>query len=61
MKIILDGLSNFKTAVENEGVSTTDMEVCTAVTTGYWHSLSGPVKKCLMELLMSTLAKDNWA
>jgi len=56
-----DGLSNFKTAVENEGVSTTDMEVCTTVTTGMWYTLSGPVKKCLMELLMSTLAKDNWA
>ena len=28
-----DGLSNFKTAVENKGVSTTDMEVCTTVTT----------------------------
>ena len=37
------------------------MEVCTTVTTGMWYTLSGPVKKCLMELLMSTLAKDNWA
>ena len=56
-----DGLANFKTAAENEGVSTTDMEVCTTVTTGMWYTLSGPVKKCLMGLLLSTLAKDNWA
>jgi hypothetical protein len=55
------GLPNFKSAVENEGVSTTDMEACTAATTGVWYTLSGPVKKCLIELLMSTLAKDNWA
>ena len=47
--------------LENEGVSTTDMEVCTTATTGMWYRLSGPVKKCLMELLLSTLAKDNWA
>jgi hypothetical protein len=57
-----NGLANFKTAAENEGVSTTDMEVCTTATTGTWSiGVSGPVKKCLMELLMSTLAKDNWA
>ncbi|CAL6384622.1 unnamed protein product [Bathycoccus prasinos] len=55
------GLSNFKTAVENEGVYTTDMEACTTATTGSWSGVSGPVKKCLMELLLSTLAKDNWA
>ena len=56
------GLANFKTAAENEGVSTTDMEACTTATTGTWSSgVSGPVKKCLMELLLSTLAKDNWA
>lgn len=54
-------LSDFKTSAENEGVSTTDMEVCTTATTGYWTYQSGPVKKCLMELLLSTLAKDNWA
>jgi len=54
------GLANFKTAAENEGVSTTDMEACTTATTGTWSDVSGPVKKCLMELLMSTLAKDNW-
>ena len=58
-----NGLGNFKTAAENEGVSTTDMEACTTTaTTGTWSSgVSGPVKKCLMELLLSTLAKDNWA
>jgi hypothetical protein len=58
-----NGLFNFKTAAENEGVSTTDMEACTTTaTTGTWSSgVSGPVKKCLMELLLSTLAKDNWA
>ncbi|CAL6399628.1 unnamed protein product [Bathycoccus prasinos] len=56
------GLSNFKTVVENEGVSTTDLEVCATATLNFaWNTLSGPVKKCLMELLMSTLAKDNWA
>jgi len=57
-----NGLGNFKTAAENEGVSTTDMEACTTTATStYFKDLTGPVKKCLMELLMSTLAKDNWA
>ena len=55
-----NGLANFRTAAENEGVSTTDMEACTTFTTGTWSGVSGPVKKCLMELLLSTLAKDNW-
>ena len=55
------GLPNFKTAAENEGVSTTDMDACTNATSGNWLYQSGPVKKCLMELLLSTLAKDNWA
>ena len=55
------GLPNFISAVENEGVSTTDMEACTAATTGAWGMIPVPVKKCLIELLMSTLAKDNWA
>jgi len=55
------GVLNFKTAAENEGVSTTDMEACTTDTLRPWSRASGPVKKCLMELLMSTLAKGNWA
>jgi hypothetical protein len=55
-----NGLANFKTAAENEGVSTTDTEACTTRTDIHFFYESGPVKKCLMELLMSTLAKDNW-
>ena len=35
-QIYYGGIRNFKTAAENEGVSTTDMEVCTTATTGAW-------------------------
>ena len=56
-----NGLFNFKTAAENEGVSTTDMEACNPAISTLFKDLTGPVKKCLMELLMSTLAKDSWA
>ena len=54
-----NGLSNFKTAVENEGVSTTDMEACTT-STALWYSISSLDRKCLAELLLSTLEKENW-
>ena len=71
------GFDNFKTAAENEGVSTADMDACIPASRKTlrlllfskgegselkldWYSISGPVKKCLMELLLSTLAKDNW-
>ena len=52
-------VSNFKTSAENEGVSTTDMEPCITYTS-YWHNLPSLDQKCLVELLLSTLAKDNW-
>ena len=55
-----NGLSNFKTAVENEGVSTTDMDACSTSTTTYWQSVPTLDQKCLVELLLSTLEKENW-
>ena len=54
---------DFKTSAENEGVSTTDMEACsttTTTTTDYWYSLPSLDQKCLVELLLSTLEKENW-
>ena len=50
---------DFKTSAENEGVSTTDMDACTT-STDYWYKISSLDQKCLVELLLSTLAKDNW-
>jgi hypothetical protein len=50
----------FKTSAENEGVSTTDMDACTTVLYTYWSSLLSLDQKCLVELLLSTLAKENW-
>ncbi|CAL6382444.1 unnamed protein product [Bathycoccus prasinos] len=44
---------------ENEGVSTTDMEACTA-STNYWYNIPSLDQKCLVELLLSTLEKENW-
>ena len=59
-----DSVFDFKTAAENEGVSTADMEACITPTsnTSFWqlHDLPSLNQKCLVELLMSTLAKDNW-
>jgi len=54
------GLPNFITAAENEGVSTTDMEACITTTETYWYNIPSLGQKCLVELLMGTLAKDNW-
>jgi hypothetical protein len=53
-------VADFKTSAENEGVSTTDMETCITSTTPEWHFLSSLERKCLVELLLSTLAKENW-
>ena len=53
-------LSDFKTSAENEGVSTTDMDACITVLYTYWYSLLSLDQKCLVELLLSTLAKENW-
>ena len=53
-------LSDFKTSAENEGVSTTDMDACITVLYTYWYSLPRLEQKCLVELLLSTLAKENW-
>ena len=52
-------LSDFKTSAENEGVSATDME---GYNPGddYWSRLTSLEKKYLVELLLSTLAKENW-
>ena len=59
-----DSVFDFKTAAENEGVSTADMEACITPTsnTSFWQLHDLPIlnQKCLVELLMSTLAKDNW-
>ncbi|CAL6282797.1 unnamed protein product [Bathycoccus prasinos] len=50
---------DFKTSAENEGVSTTDMDSC-STSTVYWYTISSLDQKCLVELLLSTLAKENW-
>ena len=52
-------LSDFKTSAENEGVPATDME---GYNPGddYWSRLTSLEKKYLVELLLSTLAKENW-
>ena len=55
-----DYVSDFKTSAENEGVSTTDMEACITTTETYWYNIPSLGPKCLVELLMGTLAKDNW-
>ena len=55
-----DYVSDFKTSAENEGVSTTDMEACITTTETYWYNIPSLGQKCLVELLMGTLAKDNW-
>ena len=53
-------VSDLKTSLENEGISTTNMEVCITTTETDWNYISSSNKKCLVELLLSTLAKDNW-
>ena len=52
-------VSDFKTSAENEGVSTTDMASC-STSTSNWQQISSLEQKCLVELLMGTLAKDSW-
>ena len=52
--------ADFKTSAENEGVSTTDMDACSTSTTTYWQSVPTLDQKCLVELLLSTLEKENW-
>ena len=51
--------SDFKTSAENEGVSTTDMDGYNPHD-GHWYRLTSQQQKYLVELLLSTLAKDNW-
>ncbi|CAL6319069.1 unnamed protein product [Bathycoccus prasinos] len=55
-------VTDFKTSAENEGVSTTDMETCITSTNtySYWWNLRSLDQKCLVELLLSTLEKENW-
>ena len=59
--IIWRSVSDFKTSAENEGVSTTDMEACGTFSSSLiWYNIQSLVQKCLVELLLSTLEKDNW-
>ena len=51
--------SSFKAAAENEGVSATDMEDYNPHD-NHWSNLGILEQKYLLELLLSTLAKDNW-
>jgi hypothetical protein len=51
--------ADFKTSAENEGVSATDMEGYNPHD-GNWYRLTSLEEKYLVELLLSTLAKDNW-
>jgi hypothetical protein len=50
---------DFKTSAENEGVSTTDMDAC-STSTDWWYGIPSLGHKCLVELLLSTLEKENW-
>ena len=50
---------DFKTSAENEGVSTTEMDACSTSTASNWYYSPSLDQKCLVELLLSTLAKDN--
>ena len=50
---------DFKTSAENEGVSTTEMDAC-ITSTNYWTDIQSLEQKCLVELLLSTLEKENW-
>ena len=52
-------LSDFKTSAENEGVPATDMEGYN-FTDDAWYRLTSQQQKYLVELLLGTLAKDNW-
>ena len=61
--VFWSSVADFKTLAENEGVSTTDMEACitpTAYNGWGWTDLPILNLKCLVELLLSTLEKDNW-
>mmetsp|Transcript_4878 Transcript_4878/g.14526 ORF Transcript_4878/g.14526 Transcript_4878/m.14526 type:complete len:348 (+) Transcript_4878:68-1111(+) len=49
----------FKSSAENEGVSTTDMNAC-STSNNSWAEIPSLDQKCLVELLLSTLEKDNW-
>ena len=53
-------VSDFKTSAENEGVSTTDMEACITSTTTSFLDLPSLDQMFLVELLLSTLANENW-
>ena len=52
-------LASFKAAAENEGVSATDMEDYNTHDDN-WSNLGILERKFLLELLLSTLEKDNW-
>ena len=52
-------VADFKTSAENEGVSTTDMDACSTYTS-WWCGIPSLDQKCLVELLLSTLEKENW-
>ena len=54
-----NSVADFKTSAENEGVSTTDMEA-RSTSTEPWYNIPSLDHKCLVELLLSTLAKENW-
>ena len=54
-----NSVPDFKTSAENEGVSTTDMDACSTYT-DWWYNIPSLDQKCLVELLLSTLAKENW-
>ena len=62
--VFWSSVSDFKTLAENEGVSTTDMDACVMTTVGLgfdsWYDFPSLGLKCLVELLLSTLEKDNW-
>ncbi len=57
-----NNVADFRTSAENEGVSTTDMVACSSSTStsNDWSNISSLYQKCLVELLLSTLAKENW-
>ena len=58
--VFWDSVSDFKTSAENEGVSTTEMDACSTSTASNWYYSPSLDQKCLVELLLSTLEKENW-
>ena len=56
--------ADFKASAVNEGITTSDIEACYSGTTldweQMWVDIPGAKQMCLVQLLKSTLDKENW-